>query len=86
MIQEKIGTIESLQKEAITLKRDGAKQIRETYEKQKKNREMQEFYDTCLEAYSKKLIKMHEINILSNLKNFKSEHSYLLELLRKKYI
>ena len=46
---------------------------------------MQEFYEDCLKACSKEIVRIHETNSLSSLES-SSSHSYLLELLRKKFI
>eukprot|EP00352_Strombidinopsis_acuminata_P004922 CAMPEP_0176371730 /NCGR_PEP_ID=MMETSP0126-20121128/24907_1 /TAXON_ID=141414 ORGANISM="Strombidinopsis acuminatum, Strain SPMC142" /NCGR_SAMPLE_ID=MMETSP0126 /ASSEMBLY_ACC=CAM_ASM_000229 /LENGTH=91 /DNA_ID=CAMNT_0017731313 /DNA_START=309 /DNA_END=584 /DNA_ORIENTATION=- len=43
---------------------------------------MEEFYDECLKASSKEVIRLHETHP-TNLEN--TTNSYLLELLRKKY-
>jgi len=47
--------------------------------------EIQEFYTECLKSCSKEIVKIHETNQLQSLENNQS-HSYLLELLRKKWV
>ena len=77
--------MKALQKEGIRLKREGFSQAQHVYDKQRKNIDMQEFYEDCLKACSKEIVRIHETNSLSSLES-SSSHSYLLELLRKKFI
>lgn len=77
-----IDEIKLLQKEQHVLKR----QLHNTgeYEKDRKARESQELYDDCIRACSKEIIKIHETNQL-NMSEKQTSHSYLLELLHKKF-
>lgn len=50
-IEAKIKEIRVLQKEQIYIKKEGLKQTGQQYEKQRKNLELEEFYEQCLKAY-----------------------------------
>jgi len=80
-----IEQVKSMQQEGKALKKDGFRKAQHVYEKQRKNLEMQEFYEDCLKSCSKEIVRIHETNQLSSLES-SSSHSYLLELLRKKFV
>lgn len=60
-------------------------QAKNVYEAQRKCVEMQEFYEDCQKSCSKEIVRIHESQ-KSSSRESTSSHSYLLELLRKKFL
>ena len=84
-IEAEIREIKALQRESITLKKQGFVTSKAVYEAQRKCVETQEFYEDCLKACSKDIVRIHESLQISSREST-SSHSYLLELLRKKFL
>ena len=84
-IENEIKEIKGLQRESINLKKQGFTTSKNVYESQRKCVETQEFYEDCLKANSAQIVRIHESLQVSS-KESTSTHSYLLELLRKKFL
>ena len=84
-IEGEIKHIKALQRDTIELKKQGFTSSKNIYEAQRKCVETQEFYEDCLKACSKEIVRIHESLQISSREST-SSHSYLLELLRKKFL
>ena len=61
-VHKMINQLKNLQKEGTSLKKQGFRQAQHVYDKQRKNIEMQEFYEDCLKSCSKEIVRIHETN------------------------
>jgi len=84
-IEHEIEEIKALQRDSIQLKKQGFNAAKNVYESQRKCVETEEFYDDCLKSCSKEIVRIHESLQISSREST-SSHSYLLELLRKKFL
>jgi len=58
--------------------------LQNTYQKQKRGIELEEFFKECIKASEKEILKSHEMSQLSSKNNVSS--SFFFELKRKKFM